>query len=330
MTVLITGGTGFIGSHLAEYLARHDVPVRCLVRQNSDTSFLTSLPGVSLAYGDITNKETLPDALREIDTIYHLAAALDARHYPEETYWQCNVAGTRNMLEAAIAQGVRRFIHCSSVGVFAPSDEITRADSPQNPHPTNAYHKTKIEAEKIALDFMGEGKIGVTVVRPPAMVYGPRDSSNVLSLFRTIKKRMFVIIGSGSNIIHQIYVEDLVRGMALAGGTKKSIGEAYVLGNRQPANIERFTRAIAAALGVSIPRFHLPEPLARAAALPLEVSGKIAGFTPPLSRTRIDTLTQNRIYDTEKAREHFGFETEIDLEDGVQRTAKWYLDNGWL
>ena len=98
MTVLITGGTGFIGSHLAEYLAQRGEPVRCLVRQGSDTSFLRSFPGVTLACGDVTRKETLPEALSGVDTIYHLAAALDARHYPEKTYWQCNVTGTRNML----------------------------------------------------------------------------------------------------------------------------------------------------------------------------------------------------------------------------------------
>jgi len=329
MNVFVTGGTGFIGSHLVSQLLNRGHNVRCLARDEIKADALRQ-KGAEAVIGNIINKETYSSALSGVDIVFHLAAALDANHLPDEAYWETNVGGTRFMLEASEAAGVKRFVHCSSVGVYAHSSQAIKEDAPYYPNPTNAYHQTKQEAEKLVKRFMKQTGMPITIVRPAAIVYGEGDFSNVLGLFRTINKGQYVVIGSGKSYLHQIYIEDLARGICLAGESERAAGESYILADKNPATIGELSNAIGEALGVKLIPVRLPEGLARLLAIPIEILAKVSGFAPPLSQSRINTLTENRLYATDKAKEQLGFESETSLGEGMKHTAAWYKANGHL
>ncbi|MFC1944525.1 NAD-dependent epimerase/dehydratase family protein [Chloroflexota bacterium] len=330
MKILVTGGTGFIGSHLVNFIREKEYTVRCLVRPTSNNDILRDI-GVEVVHGDITDMDSLFPALDGVDIVYHLAAALDARNFSDATYDNTNVQGTRCLIEAAINNGgIRRFLYCSSVGVFTPSKQTIGEDAPYYQNPTNSYHRTKQEAEIIVRSYMERGNIPVTIIYPAAIVYGPRDFSNLLGMFRMISKGRYFIIGKGKNHIHQIYVKDLVRGMWMAGQSEEAAGQSYILADKTPATIQMLSEAIAKAVGKKLLPFHMPTILARMLAMPIETFGHIGRFSPPLSQPRIDTLTANRLYCTEKAFNQLGFITEADLEESLRETAAWYIDNGHI
>lgn len=323
---LVTGGTGFTGSHLVRSLIRDGHRVRVLVRSESRAAAVLP-PQVEVVAGDMQNRATVAGAVSGANVIYHLAAAYrEAKHTPQY-YREVNVGFTSLLLDAAQAEGVSRFVHCSTVGVLShiskpPADESF-------PHqPADVYQRSKSEAEKLAMAAYQRDGIPVTVARPTA-IYGPGDT-RLLKMFRLIADRRFVMLGSGEIYYHMVHVDDLVAGLRLLGEHPRAIGEVFILGGERYYKLRAIVEMIAAAVGTAPPRWRLP-------AWPFQVAGTICekvcmplGIEPPIYRRRVDFFTKSRAFTIEKARRLLGYRPAVDLESGIRSTVEWYRAHGDL
>jgi nucleoside-diphosphate-sugar epimerase len=326
MKVLVTGGTGFIGSHLAKALVAEGHDVRCLVRKNSDLHRLSN-SGVELIYGDILQTNSIDEALSGIDIVYHLAGILGKWGIQDETYWAINVRGTKNMLEGSLKHGIARFIHCSTAGVTGPSASIPQDESfPYNP--SNIYETTKAEAEKLVLQYHQDSGLSVVVIRPE-FVYGPGDY-HTYGLFKTIKKGLFILIGGGKAIWHPTYIDDLIHGFLLSFNSKRANGQIYIIAGEKPVSIKELSYLISDTLDTSRPLLDISERSAFILASSIENLGKALGFSPPLSTARVKTLCRSSWCSTRKARDELGYIPITTLADGIERTIEWYKENKWL
>lgn len=321
--VLVTGGTGFIGRHLGRRLLAEGCRVRVLCR----CADLGDLAGaVEAAPGDVTRPETLAAAVAGADAVYHLASALGATPFGPQGFFAVNAEGTENVLAAARAAGVRRVVHCSSVGVLggvrgAPASE----DAPLAPE--DDYERSKAEGERIALRHAAAG-LAVVVVRP-GWSYGPGDR-RTFKLIRAIARRRFFFVGDGTTRTHPVYVDDLVAGMARCRTAELAAGEVVTLAGDEIVTIEGLCRRIAAALGVTLTGLHVPREPLRTLAGALEAAFKAVGREAPLTRAKVDFFLKHRAYDTAKARRLLGFAPRVGLDEGLGRAVAWYRRQGWL
>ncbi len=323
---LVTGGTGFTGSHLVTALIRDGQRVRVIAR--SALRARQILPGgAEVIEGDVTDPETVGRAMAGVNRVYHLAAAFrEAKHAPAY-YHRVNVEGTRRLLEAAAEWRVSRFVHCSTVGVLnhiehPPADETS-------PHrPGDAYQASKSEAERLALDFGDRHGLPVAVARPTP-IYGPGDM-RLLKMFRLVARRRFIILGSGEVYFHMVHVSDLVTGLRLLGRHPKAVGEVFILGGEEYWPLKAILALVAEAVGAPPPWLHLPvRPFQLAAAL-CEALCVPLGIEPPLHRRRVNFFVNSRAFSIEKAKRLLGYLPDIDLRRGIRETADWYVRHGLL
>jgi nucleoside-diphosphate-sugar epimerase len=249
--------------------------------------------------------------------VYHLASAHLDVSLSDQDYRRVNVDATVALLDAARQTGVRRFVHCSSVGVIGNVDHPP-ADETAECHPTNVYERTKLEGERAALDFVQRTGFSLVVMRP-AWVYGPR-CPRTAKLFRTISKGRFPIFGSGRNLRHPVYVSDAIRGLELCGEIQGIDGEVFIIAGEAPVESRELVKLISAELNVPAPRIHLPILLGRWAGLTLEVMSGLAGRQPPFSRRSLDFFLKHNAYSIDKARQRLGYHPQVDLRNGIRRT----------
>ncbi len=255
MQILITGGTGFIGSQLAMRCLEKGYSVRVLGQENtiaeSENKKLIESKGAEVILASIADKDRLFELSKEIDVVYHLAAAQHEMNVPDQKFWDVNVKGTENILEASISAGVKRFVHGSTIGVYGSMKGLINEQSPCKPD--NIYGKTKLEAEKLVLSY--KDKLPVVVIRIPE-VYGPGDR-RLLKLFKAIKKGRFLMIGNGKNMHHLIFVDDLIEGFFLSATTEKAIGKVFLLAGKEAISTNDMVAKIAEQLGTGIPGFRV-------------------------------------------------------------------------
>lgn len=323
--VLVTGATGFAGGHLVRALAMDGQQIRVIARSSAKIGGLP--PGVDVRVADITDPDAVSRAVDGVGTIYHLAAAYRSAVHREEGYRRINVGATRNLLEAAARSGVERFVHCSTVGVHGhvsrpPAEEKTAFS------PADAYQRTKLEAELLALSYARDRGLAVAVARPTA-IYGPGDT-RLLKMFRMIANGTFVMLNKGDIYYHMVYVDDLVQGLKLLATHPSAVGEVFILGGDKYYRLKAIVDMIAQFLGVRQPRIRLP-------ALPFQVVGSLCeaicvpfGVEPPIYRRRVDFFTKSRAFSIEKARRMLGYSPQVPLEVGLRRTLDWYLDQGQI
>lgn len=324
--VLVTGATGFTGSHLVRSLVADGYRVRVMARSAQRASAMLP-PQVELAIGDVSDRSAVARAVEGSGVIYHLAAAYREAKHTDQYYRDVNVGFTRLLLDAARAEGVERFVHCSTVGVLShianpPADE-------QHPHqPADIYQATKSEAEKLALSAHQQHGIPVAVARPTA-IYGPGDT-RLLKMFRMIAEERFVMLGSRDIYYHMVHVQDLVSGLRLLGEHPRAIGEVFILGGERYYKLTTIVEMIARSVGARPPRWRLP-------AWPFQVAGTICeklciplGLEPPIYRRRIDFFTKSRAFTIEKAKRLLGYAPAVELESGIRSTVAWYRAHGLL
>lgn len=326
--ILITGATGLIGSYIVEKLSKNN-DVRCLVIKNSDVSFLEQV-GAKVVYGDITDKSTLGPALKDIDVVFHLAAAfkkdLPEKH-TEEVYFKINVDGTKNMLEAAKESHVKRFVHFGATGVYGfTGNKPASETSPYNP--SNAYERSKCEGEKLAMEFNKLG-LPVTIIQP-TVVYGPREKASILKFFKAVRKRIFPIIGNGKNKMDFVFVEDVADATILAAEKENAVGQRYIIGGDRTYTFLEILQVIADTINVPVPKIKVPYLIAKIGARFLEIGCSVVGIEPPVKVATMDFLSKNKFYDTSKARKELGYMPKVDLRTGMEITMNWYKDNGLL
>ncbi len=321
--VLVTGATGFTGGHLVRALVADGQRVRAIVRSSSRA---TGLPReVDVREGDITVPGDVALAMEGVGTVYHLAAAYREASHVEEGYWRVNVGATRNLLEAASAAGIERFVHCSTVGVHGHIANPPAGEGAPYA-PGDAYQRTKCEAEVMALAYARDRGLALTVARPTA-IYGPGDT-RLLKMFRMIAKGTFVMLGKHDIYYHMVFVDDLVQGLRLLGSHSAALGEVFILGGERYYSLQTIAGTIADLLGVRRPWLRLP-------ARPFQLAGSLCeaiciplGVEPPIYRRRVDFFTKSRAFSIDKARNVLGYYPRVPLETGLRRTLDWYLSNG--
>jgi dihydroflavonol-4-reductase len=322
---LITGGAGFIGSHLARALRQAGRPVRILIRPTSDLWRLEGLD-VGFVVGDVLLPNTLPEALDGVEVIYHLAGLPDNGPNANAVYRDLHVHGTLHVLVAAQAAGVSRFVHVSSAGVVG-AIEHPPADETWPRAPSNVYELTKSEGEQLALSFAERTGLPVTVIRP-GFVYGPGDA-RTLPLFRAVRDGRFFLIGAGESCVQPTFVGDAVRGMLLGERAERK-ARVYQIVGPEPVSVRRLAATIADALGVSPPQRRVPRFLARLAAGGADLMTTVSPFRSALSRRAVRFLTETRTFSTARAQAELGYRAQVSLAEGVCRTVAWYRGQGWL
>ncbi|MFK7803669.1 MAG: NAD-dependent epimerase/dehydratase family protein [Anaerolineae bacterium] len=325
--ILVTGTTGFVGPYLIKQLVAQGARVKALVR-DIDKANALSLPQVEFVLGDIRDKASLRQAMENVETVYHLAATFRAENISDQELNDINVVGTQNMLEAAAEAGVTRFVHCSTVGVHGvPEHPPASENAPYKADNHVAISKTK--GEQLAIKFMQDGELQVTVIRTGPGVYGPGDT-RYLKLFKGIKKKRFIVFGSGEIQYQLIFVEDLVQGLILAGTKEEAAGEIFILTGDHSITLNQLVQMVAEIVGVKPPKLRLPVmPLYYAGHL-CEIVCKPFGISPPLYRRRVDFFRNSRSFSINKAREKLGFSPQVSYVDGLRRTADWYRKMGYL
>lgn len=322
MKVLVTGGGGFIGSHLVAHQLRRGHHVRAFDRSVDRLSNLTDHPRLEIVVGDLTDKDTISRIVHGVDCIYHLASAHLEVNIPEARYWAVNVTAVERLLRAAQAAGVKRIVHCSSVGVFGDTGSQA-ADEATPCCPSNVYGRTKLAGEQLALQFAQQSGLPVTVARP-SWVYGP-GCPRTSKLFRTIKKRRFVMIGDGQALRHPIYIEDAMRGLERCAEVDGAAGGVFILAGDTPVTLAELIDTIADVIGVPHPSLRLPVAPAKAAGTVLQTLFTALGRQPPFSRRSIDFFTSNNAFATAKAQRELGFSAATQLHQGLTNT--WHVLN---
>ena len=323
-TYLVTGASGFVGGVLVRHLLDEGKRVRGMVRSDAQAEGLRAL-GADAAVGDLSDVDSLVRAVDGIAGVYHIAALFRQTGFPDEVFHDVNAEGTRRLLDASINVGVRRFVHCSTVGVLGhienpPADE----DTPY--HPGDVYQRTKMEGEMIALETFRAGAISGVVIRP-AMIYGPGDA-RTLKLFRMIARRRFFYVGKGQAAVHWVDVRDLARAFRLAMEHDTIDGEVYIVAGKTSVTLEAMCREVADQLGVPPPWLRLPvRPVQWAGSL-CEMICRPLGVEPPLYRRRVDFYTKSRDFNASKAQRDLGFEPAQDFSAEIGDIIRSYRESG--
>lgn len=323
--VLVTGASGFAGGHLALRLRKRGHPVRALVRPGAYVRRLRAA-GVTLIEGDLRHRQDVLRAAAGVAMIFHLAAVFRAAALSDRYYREVNVGGTEHILDAAWRHGVARTIHCSTIAVHGATSEVP-CDEASPFNPGDIYQQTKLDGELRARTAIERG-LPVAIVRP-AGIYGPGDL-RFLKLFQAIYLRRFRMFGSGETLWQGVYIDDLIDGILLCAEHPKALGQTYILAEERHFTLNHVVAAIAKAVGAPAPRAHLPYwPLAAAAAL-CEALCRPLGIEPPLHRRRAAFFVEDRAFSIQKARHELGYAPKVPLEEGLGRTASWYLEHGYL
>jgi dihydroflavonol-4-reductase len=325
--VLVTGATGFTGGHLARALAARGYAVSAMVRDPARAGDL-SRDGIAVVRGDLSAPGSLPPALSGgFDVVYNIAALYRQAGLPDSVYHQVNAAGVGELIDVAARAGVRRVVHCSTVGVHGDVEHPPAGeDAPIRPG--DVYQVSKVEGERIARETGARAGIEVTIARPSG-IYGPGDR-RLLKLFRGVARRRFVVLGDGRIFYHLTYIDDLVEGFRLCGEVPRAAGRTYILAGAEVPTLNDLVVLVAEEAGVAPPRLRVPVWPFWLAGAACEALCAPFGIEPPLYRRRVDFFTKSRAFDISRAREELGYAPSVSLRDGVRRTIAWYRQQGWI
>lgn len=328
MAILVTGATGFLGSHIAEALSRAGEEVWALVRKSSNTSFLRTLPNVRLITGAIDDLPSCIEAARGATAIIHSAGLTKARGPTE--FLKVNTEGTENLIEAALESGsVQRFVHVSTAAVAGPS---RKGGAPvrvgTETAPITAYGRSKLAAERSLVTK--KDKLHSVILRP-AVIYGPRDAE-ILVFFKSVQSGVLPLTNPPSALTSMIYATDCARACVRALSADVPSGSTYFLEDGHPITFGEMVQQIEAALGKKAwLRIPLPPAITRAAALATEVYGRTTSravmFTLDKSS---ELLAEGWAFDGSDAYGPLDWKPEVGFDEGVRRTVAAYRQAGWL
>lgn len=331
-SALITGASGFIGRRLVAALRARGMEVRALARpgggkRGAQAREALVVAGATVVLSDICDGQQLQTALEGVHTVYHLAGRLLLPGVPDAVYEQIHVEGTRTLLHAcAAAKPLRAIVHCSTTGVLGPTGP--RALDEQAPlRPVTIYERSKANGERLAQALAAQHRLPLVVARP-ALVYGPGDL-HLLGWFRAIKRGLYRVIGTGSSLLHPIYIDDLIDGLLRCAARPQPRGRVYHLVGERALPIGALAGVIAQALGRELPKTHLPLGPTLAAATLLEQLPVPPAWLP-LTRSRVMFMSESRAYSGCRASTELGFTPQTSLASGLAQTVAWYREEGLL
>ncbi len=324
MRVLLTGGHGFVGSHLVRLLVESGDHVRCLSRRPEPPARLQGLP-VEIVPGDLGSARGFGPALEGVEEVWHLGALTRARTRSEML--RVNTRGTLALAEAARRAGVRRFVFCSSLAAVGPSEDGRPLTEEAPLRPRTVYGLSKRLAEEGL--FGSQAGLEVVVLRPPA-VYGPYDR-DLLALFRGAARGVLPVVGGAGRRLSLIYAPDLAEGLLRAGRAPASAGRCWFVTRDPVLTQQALVEGLAAALGRGVLRLSLPTSAARLLGSLTSLGAQLTGGTPLLTRERVREIGEGHwVCSGEGLAQALGWRARTPLEAGLAATAAWYRQHGWL
>ncbi|MFH0945385.1 MAG: NAD-dependent epimerase/dehydratase family protein [Planctomycetota bacterium] len=322
---LVTGATGMLGSHIAEQLRERGVEVLALCRPGSDTSFLRGI-GVRLVHGDLSDPALLRAACAGADTIYHSAAQVgDWGKWSD--FVRSTIHGTRNMLDAAAAVGVRRFLYISSISAYGHINQqgvVLDEEAPlgERFNRWSYYSRAKREAERLVWAAHEKGAVSVTVIRP-SWLYGSRDRASLPRMVDSIRRGKLKLVSGGRNRLNVTNAANVAEAAILAAGSARAIGEAYNACHDGHLTQREYFNQIARAIGEPELTRSVPYFLAYNFAFLLEIVGHLLRRkSPPLvTRYAVWLLGRRCFFECEKIKRHLGWKSTIQYEEGIRAAA---------
>ncbi len=324
--IVVTGATGFVGKRLCKALEERGYTLRILARSDKEDPYFRSL-NAEILRADVTDPAMVGDLMSGADGVVHMAAVVGGAGMSDDQFREVHVRATERLLEGAVRAGIKRFLHVSTIGVLGATGR-TPVDETAPYNVKDIYQITKAEGERAALAHDGNEGMRVTVVRPAA-VYGPGDR-RLLKLFRSVARGTFRMIGDGETMIHPVYVDDLVEGMALAFESERAGGRAYILGGPEPVSLNQWVDTIAAKAEQPLSALSIPYAPVWVAAVICEALCGVLRIAPPLFRRRVDFFVKDRAFSIDRARNELGYAPKVDLNEGTERTLAWYKEEGLL
>lgn len=327
MKVLVTGASGFLGSHVVEQLAQRGDDVRVLLRKTSSRKHLEDVPRLDFAEGGVEDAASVERAAQGMDAVVHIAGIVKARNADE--FFATNVGGTHNVLAAARATpSVKRFVFASSQAVAGPSEDGSPVPIDREPRPMTQYGRSKLAGELAVL--AEKERLHVVVVRPP-LIYGPRDTAT-LEFFQWISRGVRLIYGDGTNTLSLVYASDCAAAFVRATTADVPSGSRYFVEDGKVHEWRDVVVEMERALGKrTFVRFGIPLSVVKGYAALSEAYGKITNQAVVVTRDKFNELSQRHwVCDSAAARKELGWEPKVSLRDGLERTARWYKQNGWL
>jgi nucleoside-diphosphate-sugar epimerase len=280
---------------------------------------------VAIYRGDVRRQETLTEPMRGVDTVFHLAA-VHGLWRPQQDYYEINVVGTENVCRAALAAGVRRFVHVSTWAVYGMAlGQPMREDLPLRPF-SDVYAVTKAKADELVQRYVARNHLPGVIVRPGTM-FGPGDGVNFGRMADRLRAGKAVIIGSGGNSIPFVYVTNVVDGLLLAAGQERAVGQVYNLADDSPPTQNEMWRAIAEEISAPPPRLRVPYHALYALAFLAEraVSSHAPQRQPLVTRLGVKLFGADNRIAIEKAQRELGYVPRVKVREGVRLAATWYL-----
>jgi dihydroflavonol-4-reductase len=317
MRALVTGASGFIGRRLALALTGRGHDVVCLVRRTSRTEGLRG-PGLRLAVGDLRDEASLEAAAAGRDTVFHLAAVVQA--VDAAAFEEANVEGTRRLVEACLraAPGLERFVLVSSIAAAGPSAAGRPGRESDEPRPVTDYGRSKLLAESVVRQ--AASRLPVTIIRPPNVI-GP-GSKEIATAIALLRKRIVPAVGDGRPRTSLIDVDDLVEAMILASGQARSVGQTYFVTDGGAYAWSEIIAALGEEIGLRRFKIRVPSGVQLAAAILAEAAARLTGRPPALTR---DIVRAGRdhywLYDGSKIERDLGFRPRFKMRDSVRRAV---------
>ncbi len=331
MKTLVTGATGFLGSHLVESLANKGYKIIAMIRENSNKDLIKDLV-TEFRYGDLGRPETLDAVVKGVDVVIHLAAYYTF-HGSKKLYEKINVEGTKHLVEAALKHKIQQFIYCSTTEVIGPVKNPP-GDEHTEPKPAYEYGRSKLKAEEIIKNYGGKG-LNYTIIRPSG-IYGPRNINDVsywtITSFAKNSIGTRFIVGSGENLVQFVHVKDVVEGFTLAlEKSDISNRQTYIISDEKAYTYNQVYEILADLTGRRPPTKHIPKLLAKILIAPIQGLNKLLGKDNFLYHTStVDSVCSNRAYSIGKAERELGYHPRYDLRTGLKETIEWYTEHGYI
>lgn len=326
MRVAVTGGAGFIGSHLIEALLARGDDVVCVEHEMASTRWVRDLP-VDIRTHGLRDARSLTEALDGADVVFHLAGLTQARKIAD--YYEVNTEGTARVLQAAARHGAAapRVVLASSIAAVGPARKERPLSLDSVPRPLSHYGHSKLLAE-VMMHAYADRVPGV--ILRLSSVYGPRERG-VLMFFQMVQKGIALTIGRWDREVCLLYVADLVNALLAAGSSEQAVGRTYYVAHPSPLTWRDFAQVVSAELNRTPMLLSVPRSIAKAVAVGAEAAAFVRRSAAILNRERVRELIQLRwVCDVGRTVQEIGFRPAYPLARGVHHTAIWYREAGWI